>query len=553
MSRKAYSKASPAHREADLSTRTCAYLRKSRKDRTVDLDGRELTDEEILSRQQSLCEEMAARNGLAIMHYYRDVCSGETLKDRPEATAMFSAIIRGEWDAVVTVEVERLGRGSQGDQGRIVTALRSSVQNGNGGCRVITLTKTYHPTSEADMDYIEFGLFMSSRELSTITRRLTRGKMASVVSGQYIARLAPYGYDRVVVDEMKTLRANGDAKVVELVFGMAASGVPTGSIVRMLGEMGIATPSGRREWQKATVRRILRNEVYVGLVRWGRTKTVAEADGDLNILKRRVYTDDYLLVDGLHQAIVDDELFAAAQDALDHNRPSKGGSGIVNPFASLSRCAACHGSVGPIWDRNMGRHALTHRGPACGCGVPRTSWQSFREAAVSALEESRDGLAAAVKDPSCAAIERARRDELSRLDAEIESSRRGMRTAFDLLDQGFIDISEFAERHDELAERMRQAQEMAKAKGAESSIESGRRALSLIDEALALLHDGEATADQANRALKRVVGSIEYVCSAPPRTVNPPFSVEVALREDVLSWPEPANGRGSAPEEKGTR
>lgn len=121
----------------DYSQRVCAYLRKSRKDRDTDRYGNKLSDEDILARQQQLCDDLAERNGLVIAHYYRDVRSGETLADRPAASAMFAAVIKGEWDAVVTVEVERLGRGNQGDQGRIVSALRGSVQHGRGGCRVI--------------------------------------------------------------------------------------------------------------------------------------------------------------------------------------------------------------------------------------------------------------------------------------------------------------------------------------------------------------------------------------------------------------------------------
>ena len=71
--------------DADFSQRVCAYLRKSRKDRDTDWDGNKLSDEDILARQQQLCDDLASRNGLVIAHYYRDVKSGETLAVRPYA------------------------------------------------------------------------------------------------------------------------------------------------------------------------------------------------------------------------------------------------------------------------------------------------------------------------------------------------------------------------------------------------------------------------------------------------------------------------------------
>ena len=62
----------------------------------------------------------------------------------------------------------------------------------------------------------------------------------------------------------------------------------------------------------ALIRRILKNPVYCGKIAYGRRRT-EKVHGTRNDYKL-VEQDDYLLVDGLHEAIVSEELWHEAQD-----------------------------------------------------------------------------------------------------------------------------------------------------------------------------------------------------------------------------------------------
>ena len=56
-----------------------AYLRKSRADDPL------LTVEEVLARHEAILDGWAERNlGAKVTEKYREVCSGETIADRPE-------------------------------------------------------------------------------------------------------------------------------------------------------------------------------------------------------------------------------------------------------------------------------------------------------------------------------------------------------------------------------------------------------------------------------------------------------------------------------------
>ena len=59
------------------------------------------------------------------------------------------------------------------------------------------------------------------------------------------------------------------------------------------------------------IRRIIQNPVYCGKIAYGRRRT-EKVHGTRNDY-RQVYKDDYLLVDGLHEALVSEEVWEQAQ------------------------------------------------------------------------------------------------------------------------------------------------------------------------------------------------------------------------------------------------
>ena len=63
------------------------------------------------------------------------------------------------------------------------------------------------------------------------------------------------------------------------------------------------------------IRRIIQNPVYCGKIAYGRRRT-EKVHGTRNDY-RQVYKDDYLLVDGLHEAIVSEEVWEQAQECME--------------------------------------------------------------------------------------------------------------------------------------------------------------------------------------------------------------------------------------------
>ena len=248
------------------------------------------------------------------------------------------------------MEVERLARGDTMDQGLVAQTFKYS------DTRIITPMKTYDPSNEFDEEYFEFGLFMSRREYKTINRRLQAGRTASAKEGKYVASRAPFGYDKVKIknDKGYTLTVVPEnATIIKLIFSLYVYGEEEESgvrrrlgiqqLARRLNDMHIP-PIRHDYWQKETIRDILINPVYTGKIRWNWRPVKKKMVGGKTQKERpRNFENDYILVNGLHEAIIDAETFALAQEYITRNPPSPVGykSSVKNPMAGLIICGEC--------------------------------------------------------------------------------------------------------------------------------------------------------------------------------------------------------------------
>lgn len=314
------------------------YLRKSRKDRELE----QLGEAETLARHEKALLDLAKKKNLAISDIYREVVSGETIEARPEMQKLLKAVEAGVYEGVLVMEVERLARGNTKDQGIVAEAFQFS------NTLIITPNKTYDPSNEFDEEYFEFGLFMSRREYKTINRRIQRGRIASVQEGKYIAGTAPFGYDKVKIKGAKgyTLEPNKDADTVKLIYSLYTdSRNPIGMqlIAKRLDAMGIK-PAISKNWSRSTIKDILTNPTYTGKIRWQWRKVnkVIE-DGKIVEHRPKRKPDEYMLIEGLHPAIISEDTFNKAQEILKgkYIPPVAGNKDIKNPLARLVYCEKC--------------------------------------------------------------------------------------------------------------------------------------------------------------------------------------------------------------------
>lgn len=315
----------------------CIYLRKSRADEEAELRG----EGDTLARHERALLDLAKRQKLNVTAIYREVVSGETISARPQMQRLLSEIEQGFWDGVLVMEIERLARGDTIDQGIVAQAFKYS------DTKIITPSKTYDPNNEFDEEFFEFGLFMSRREYKTINRRLQRGRIASVKEGKWVGNLPPYGYVRKKLEREKgyTLEPHSEqADIVKLIFDLyTKEKIGATLIANRLNDLKIPTYKGG-PWVASTILDILANPVYIGKIRWNSRPQVKKiVDGEITIGRPRAKPEDVILVDGLHEPLIDIETWKIAQETLkvQNPLPISTKQNLKNPLAGLIVCSVC--------------------------------------------------------------------------------------------------------------------------------------------------------------------------------------------------------------------
>lgn len=435
-----------------MNESVCIYLRKSRADREAEARG----EGETLARHEHILLDLAKKQGYSIGAIYREVVSGETIADRPVMQQLLREVESGMWDGVLVVEVERLARGDTIDQGTVARAFQYS------DTKIITPIKTFDPNNESDEEYFEFDLFMSRREYKTIKRRLNAGRISSVKEGKYCGNKPPYGYERVKLEKEKgyTLRpVPAQAEVVKMIYtwyaGDGCEQIGVAKIVRKLNDMGIKSALGG-DWTPASIQGILTNPVYIGKIRWNGRKTVKTIQGG-QVVKTRPRSKDVLVCDGLHPAIISDNLYNSAQKIRQKNppRPISIKNTVRNPLAGIVYCSKC--------GRAMVRRPYQKSGqedtlmcPYTSCPTVSSKLSLVEKAVIDGIEEIAEeyklnnDISVSSKDIDLGIV--SKQNLIHEKESELERLNNQKTKQYDLLEQGIYTTEVFLERSKAIAE-----------------------------------------------------------------------------------------------------
>lgn len=312
------------------------YLRKSRADDPL------LTVEEVLSNHENKLNEWIEKNlpsSIPVENRFKEIVSGgDSIADRPEFQKVLKLIESPSYKAVLVLDVDRLGRPDTEEIGRLTKIFRYT------NTLVITPMMIFDITNEYQRDGFERELKRGQEELERTKMRLGRGRELSVKSGNYVCSRAPYGYDKITITENKrrcpTLAINEEqANVVRMIFNAYVNeNVGTQNIANRLNELQLKPPRGSI-WTADSIRTILENPVYIGMIRWNERKAVLVVDnGEFRKTRPKTAEGEMILSKGKHEAILSEELFYEAQGKRGRTHRTCDNKELRNPLASLLYC-----------------------------------------------------------------------------------------------------------------------------------------------------------------------------------------------------------------------
>lgn len=176
--------------------------------------------------------------------------------------------------------------------------------------------------------------------------------------GDFVGSFCPYGYTKSDENRHKLIPDEDAVAVVQLIFSLFKDGKSIPKIATHLNEMSIATPVEYRrskgikvqnifqkndvpQWEYTSVRRILENDVYIGILTQGKRSSKNYKVKELSL----VPPSQWVKVENAHAPIVNSDDFFATQELLKRNTRTSPKEGVQNVLSGFIFCGDCGGSM----------------------------------------------------------------------------------------------------------------------------------------------------------------------------------------------------------------
>ncbi|MBU5257228.1 recombinase family protein [Tissierella praeacuta] len=317
------------------------YLRLSRD------DGDE-GESNSIGNQRELIKSYADKAGFQIIKEYIDDGFTGSNFDRPDFKRMISDLEKKNCKTIIVKDLSRFGR-DYIESGKFLQKIFPQM-----GVRFISVNDNYD-SENADVSDTHLILpiknFINDSYCRDISMKVKSSQKTKRQRGEFIGAFAPYGYKKNSKKKNHLVVDRKISHIVRKIFEMKVEGYSSKAIADELNRLGIQTPQAYKEsngsnfstgfannkskWQAKMINRIIENRVYLGDLEQGkRTRLNYKSNKEIKVTQ-----DDWIKVEGTHEAIVTETMFNVANKMMGRdilNRKSK-----PDFLTGLLYCADC--------------------------------------------------------------------------------------------------------------------------------------------------------------------------------------------------------------------
>ena len=328
-----------------------AYFRLSREEA-------QKSESSSITNQRMIVTKYCEQNGINLVREFVDDGYSGGNFDRPGFQQMMRELNKGLANTVITKDLSRLGRDMR------ESSYYAEQFFPEHGVRYIAIADNFDSEDENVMAPFQFA--MNEVYLRDGSRKVKDVLRTKRQDGLYCA-CPPYGYKKEHRNKNKLVPDEVTAPVVQRIFNAAANGDSSRQIAQDLNNDGVIPPLKYRVlyrdefseegaarasdlWNYTTVKRILKNEVYLGHTLLGKTKKASVKSKK----KVAIPQDRWAVTENTHEALVSEEIFQKAHDNMgkgtrnfqkyDHVRKS-----IFSGVAYCSLCGHALCSCGTVY------------------------------------------------------------------------------------------------------------------------------------------------------------------------------------------------------------
>ena len=279
-----------------------------------------------VQNQESLLREFVKQQRLNVYDTYIDDGWSGTNFDRPDFQRMIADIEAKRVNMVITKDLSRLGRDY------IMTGHYMERYFPEHRVRYISLLDGIDTGVDSTAnDITPFRAIMNDMYAKDISKKIKSVKRDKQRRGLFIGGKPVYGYkmhptekNRIVIDEEA-------APVVRRIFALAISGMSCRQIAAALNSESVPSPAAYAKlpvakpgpytglWSSERISEMLKNETYIGNMVQGRMVKISYKSKKC----LRQSPEDWVVVEGTHEPLIDVETFNKAQLLISSRRSTR--------------------------------------------------------------------------------------------------------------------------------------------------------------------------------------------------------------------------------------
>lgn len=304
---------------------TDIYVRLSDEDR----DKRCATDEsESIQNQKSMLINYCIEQGWQINNIYCDEDYSGADRNRPAFNQMLKDCEEGKVDIVLCKTQSRFSR----DMEIIEKYLHGKFLEWN--VRFVSIVDHADTNIAGNKKARQINGLVNEWYLEELSDNIKRTLYNKKIMGEYCCPYAPYGYKLDPEDKHHFVVDPPAAEVVKSIFEMYKKGMGYIRIAKALNDKQILPPgiykqmqglnyknayahrATAQQWRDSTIYYILRQEVYTGAIVQGKSRNISYK----NQKRIKLPKSEWIIVRGMHEAIVEPDLWNAVQELLQNHK-----------------------------------------------------------------------------------------------------------------------------------------------------------------------------------------------------------------------------------------
>ena len=322
-----------------MNNKVAAYLRLSKEEFSNEKESNSITNQKLI-----IYNYLKEHKEYKLTGYYIDDGYSGTNFDRPEFQRMLEDIKNKKINVIIIKDLSRLGR-NYIETGNFIEVIFPAM-----GVSVISVDENCEIDSSDyySDDYLPLKNLFNDTYAKDISKKVRSSLIVKKYNGEFVGKLAPYGYIKDPKDKHKFLIDKNLSHIIKKIFNMILNGKSRREVAAFLNDNDILTPSEylkintykdttiMKKWNPEMVNSILRNENYTGTLFQGKKRKL-----NYRIDKKiKLDKENWIVTENHHEAIVSKEDFDKVQDILDRkSKVNKDGS--IDILSGILKCKCC--------------------------------------------------------------------------------------------------------------------------------------------------------------------------------------------------------------------